>query len=294
MNQFESIANQMEKDLSSDQGSSQEANSSQITSQSLEQERAGQVQAAIQELEKLEKFKFDGQEWTPKDLKGAILRQKDYTQKTQTLSTDRKSFEQEQKFYENLAWDLQKLKGNPQLIQEFISIYPEKFHKFAEDILKEATNQTQGQPQAQQQTQPQIPVQFLSRLDRLEKFYDAQETKKNELEIQQTMGELSKKYPGTDTDRSKKAVLAEAYDRHSKGEKLGPESWEEIYRQVHDEREAELKAEYGERVKRQQAANTKARDVGAGGGTTGTAPTKFKRIEDIKNFAIKDLTGRGA
>lgn len=296
MNTFQSVANQMIADHSdsSDQGTSPDSNSSNnnSTSQALEQERQNTVEAAIAELEKMEKFKFDGQEWTPKDLKGAILRQKDYTQKTQTLSEDRKSFEKEQKFYENLAWDLQKLRDNPQLVQEFISIYPEKFHKFAEEALRESTAQIPDKTE-KQVNQPQVPVQLLSRVDRLEKFFTEQETKKNELEISQTMTELAQKYPGTDTERSKRIVLMEAHGRHSAGQKLTPDVWEDIYKKVHEEREAELKAEYGDRVRKQTQANSKARDVGAGGGTAGTAPPKFKKIEDIKHFAINDLTGRG-
>jgi hypothetical protein len=75
----------------------------------------------VAELDKLEKFKFEGQEYTPQELKNAILRQSDYTRKTQ-------EFSQERRFYDNLQADLRSVRSNPALAAEFRRTYPEKFH----------------------------------------------------------------------------------------------------------------------------------------------------------------------
>ena len=112
----------------------------------------------IYDLEKLSKFKYQGQELTPKDLEAMILRQKDYTQKTQALSKERESFQSEQKFYENLYYDLNNVKNNPQLANEFIKIYPEKFHEYLKQVLGQ-TDQTQKQEQ-----RPVYDVETNSRL----------------------------------------------------------------------------------------------------------------------------------
>jgi hypothetical protein len=79
----------------------------------------------ISELEKLEKIKYNGKVLSGKDLarelKEGSLRLSDYTKKTQAIAEERK-------YYDNLAVDLQKLKANPALVDQFKSIYPQKFH----------------------------------------------------------------------------------------------------------------------------------------------------------------------
>lgn len=241
---------------------------------------------AITELDKMDKFKLDGQEWTLKDLKAAILRQKDYTQKTQSLSDDRKTFQSEQKFYENLAWDLMRLRENPALVSEFLKIYPDKFHNYAEQVLKN------NQPQAQQSQvqQPQYDVQTMSRLERLEKFYNEQEVSKNELQINHTIDDLSKKYP--DAANFREMVVGRAMEVHTQGTQLTPQVWEDIFKQVDSQVSNLIKAKYGEFIKKQQAANAKARDVGAGGGTATAAPRKFKNLSEVTKFAVDDVTGK--
>ena len=197
---------------------------------SAERQQQAEVAQAMAELDKMDRFKFDGQEWTPKDLKAAVMRMKDYTQKTQGLSEDRKSFASEQKFYQNLAWDLVRLRDNPSRIQEFISLYPQKFHDIAEKFLQSnqpATQQAQAQTQQQQ---PQIPIQFLSRMDRIEKVMNDQEVAKNETQINQIVESLSQKYPNA--ANFKEMVLGRAYEAHTQGTQLNPQVWEDIFKQV--------------------------------------------------------------
>lgn len=286
MESFASIANQVEKDFSADQGTSQETNTDNSSSEALSTQRADAVEKAIAELDKMERFKFDGQEYTPKDLKSAILRQKDYTQKTQSLSTERKSFEDETKFYSNLAWDLIQLRNNPSLVDKFLSIYPQKFHKYADEFLNEQ-RATQGNQQSQTQA-PQVPVQLLSRIDVLEKTFREQEVAKNEAQIQTVMNDMAKKYP--DAANFKEMVLGRAFEANSQGTNLTTEAWENIYKQVDGEVGQLLKAKYGSMVKKQQEANAKAKDVASGGGTPATAPKRFTKLSDVTKHAIEDLT----
>lgn len=242
------------------------------------------VQEQIIELEKQlgdKKFKFEGQDWTLKDLKSAIMRQKDYTTKTQSLAEERK-------YYENLHWDLQKVKENPQLVQEFIKTYPEKFHSYLEHVLK---SNSPGQQTVETRPQtPQIDVNTLSRLERLEKSYNEQELAKNELAIQTVMGSMSKKYP----DAHERFVLPLAWElAEKKGEQLSEQEWEDIYKTADAEMKNIIKGKMSEFQKKQTEANVKARDVGTGGGTVGQAPKKFKSLKEVTDYAVNSITNRG-
>lgn len=291
MSDFSAARDAMENGLN---GASQAEDSFSTTQTSSEPVNRGdssteaQVQQAITELEKVGKFKFQGQEWTTQDLEKAILRQKDYTQKTQTLSQDRKSLDDERKYYENLTWDLMRVRENPQLINQFIATYPQKFHQYAAEFLRAGNTGQSAQTSTQQTHQPD--VELLSRLDKLEKSFNEQEVAKNELEINQTIETLGKKYPNA--ANFKEMVLGRAYEIHTQGTKLNSDTWEQIFKQVDEQVSNTLKTQYSDYVKKQQAANAKAKDVGPGGGTVGGAPKKFNKLSDVTKFAIDDLTAR--
>lgn len=244
---------------------------------------------AIAELDKMDKFKFQGQEWTPKDLEKAVMRQKDYTQKTQSLAEERKqmeSFKNESKFYENLYFDLQKVKsasekGDNSLVNEFLQVYPEKFHSY----LKEILGTTSQQPAQKQQSQP-FDFETATRLQKVEKVIYDQEVAKNEAYISSTVDKMSKKYP----DAIPEMAIARVYEAHNAGTKITEREWDKAFQQVDEQIKGVVKARYGDLVKKQQDANQRGRDVDSGGGTIGRAPEKFKSLGDVTKFAISDLT----
>ncbi len=243
---------------------------------------------AVYELEKLGKFKFDGQDWTPEDLKKAVLRMKDYTTKTQALSEEKKSyskqFEQKEHFYKNLPWDLDRVKKDPNLIPEFIKVYPAEFHQ----ILKDHLNDVQpSQSQSKQTSQPLVDVELLSRVNSLEQTFQQQEIAKNEALITQTMSKMASKYPDAIPD----LVLARAYEVHDAGTKLTDQVWEQIYKQVDAQGKQFVKARYGDLVKQQKSANEKARGVESGGGIPGQAPKKLS-FREATEAAVRDLSGK--
>jgi hypothetical protein len=243
------------------------------------------VSQAVYELEKLGRIKYKGEELTPDALEKAMLRMKDYTTKTQSLAKERESLEGERKFYENLAWDLQKVRDNPQLVNQFISTYPAKFHQYLKEYLTTGSiDNTQAAKQSEKQTTPDI--ELMSRLDRLEKTFTEQEVAKNEAQIQSYMDKLSKKYPDAISD----LVLARAVEIHDQGTALNEQVWEQIYKQVDAQGKEFVKSRYGEMVKQQTSANEKAKGVAAGGGQVGQAPKKFSNIRDVGKFAEEQLT----
>jgi len=249
----------------------------------------GAIEPTIYELEKLSKFKYQGQEMTPKDLEAAMLRQKDYTQKTQSLSKERETFQQEQKYYENLYYDLNHVKNNPQLAQQFIQTYPEKFHSYLKQILGQSETQNQTANKSEQQGQkPQYDIDMMSRMQKLETFYHEQEVAKNTQEINSTVEKLSKKY----SDAIPEMAIGRVYEAYNRGEQVTPEAWEQAFKTVDLQMKDFVKAKYGNLVKQQTEANNKSRDVDSGGGTIGRAPKKFSNFGDITKHAVRDLTGK--
>ena len=278
---FETTPN-IEQADNSTQSSSQDVGSQESSSGLSNQTAAQQAY----ELEKLGKFKFDGQDWTAEDLKKAVLRQKDYTQKTQALSEEKKTYESvksEQKFYENLHFDLQSVRDNPSLAQAFIQTYPDKFHSYLKQVLStNAYQQVQGQAQ---QSQPTVDVDLYSRLQKLEKTYDEQQVSQRIESINNNLKTLSQKYPQV----PEKYVLAKVHDASERGERPTVEVFERAFKEVQAEFDQYVKQRSKDMQKSQLDANKKAKDVSTGGGNPTKAPQKFKNLSDVTKYAAENI-----
>ncbi len=248
-----------------------------------------EAQAQIAELEKIGTFKYQGKTWSVGELEKAILRQQDYTKKTQSVSEERKAIEEDRKYYDNLYYDLEKVKADPKLANEFISLYPEKFHSYLEAVLANINTQAPTPSvSTPTPTYAQPDIKLLSRLDRLEKTYQTQEVEKQTASIQKTMDEMIKKYP----DALPEVCLARAYEAHNAKVKMTNEVWEDIYKTCDKQMKDWAKARYGDLVKKQTTANEKARDVDPGGGTLGRAPKVFNKFDDITNNMMDSLKAK--
>src|SRR3990167_2821971 len=105
-------------------------------------------QGDIPELDKFERVKWEGKDWSLKDLKNSVLMHSDYSRKTQEISEERK-------FYDNLRYDLDAIRKNPDLESKFKELYPEKFHSYLDYV----------------RTGQKVPdAQLVSRLDQIEKM----------------------------------------------------------------------------------------------------------------------------
>lgn len=297
---------QMTQDVSSSLSSdSSTSNEVPITSQSVfgrsppiqENNKNEQLQQEqIHELEKLEKFKFQGQEWTLKDLEKALMRQKDYTQKTQSLADERKAFESERKYSDNLTADLMLIMNNPDrrdmLIKEFLNVYPQKYHQSLKQVLSGSVSPQQASHQSQQSQGPDIDL--MSRLQTLESFHHNQEVSKNKMEIDSIIQKLSSQFPDAIPELAIGRVF-EAFNQileQNPNAKLTTKMWEDTFKSVDREMKSRDSQRYGNFVKKQVEANKKAKSPEAGGGTPARAPTKFKSLKDVTDFAVKDMTGR--
>jgi hypothetical protein len=240
------------------------------------------------DLDSVEKFRFGGQEWTLKDLQGAILRQSDYTRKTQELAESRKTFEQEQRFYDNLDADIESVRKNPQLIKQFKEIYPEKFHRF----LKVAgVDEQAALPKG-------VDPEFYERFSSLEKKLTAQEEKARqeqltaiEKSIDVTFEKMSTKYPLADHEVVNTRALA-YLEKHPDKETLTDKEWEQLFKGVHDQIEKLAKTKSSEMIQGQRRANQASRDIGKGGGIPGARPKEPKSIREATNQWLSQLGGQ--
>ncbi len=282
---FDAITEKIDSDLKGN--ASVESNTQESQDSKLEDNTSGLTAQQVVELEKVGKFKWEGKEWTPEELKKAALRLDDYTKKTQTLAEERKSLDSERKYYENLYADLASVRSNPELAREFVKVYPEKFHSYLKSVLTNTQERTDSQtPVNHQQVTPD--VELLSRVNKLESHFTKQEVEKAKLEIKSTVDELAKKYTNVGQD-FKDMVYAQAFEFYEKNKTINPEAWDSIFKNLDTRLEKAFQARYADLVKKQTTANSKAKDVEPGGGTVGRAPKKFKSLDEVEKQMLSDL-----
>ncbi len=239
----------------------------------------------LTDLEKLEKFVFKGKEWTPKEIEAAMLRQEDYTRKTQEAAKIRKDFEkqqaQEEQFRTSYRYDLQKVRENPALADEFRRIYPDHYHHFVDNLLEEsratASNQTQASSQTGQQPAG-VPTEVLKRIEKIEGDLTKREVEALQAQLDSQWETFSKKYPNANQE----LALARAHVLLDRGTQLSEDQVENLFKSLHDTEVAREKQMREAWIKEQKTANTQGRDIGRGGGTPGKAPEKmsFKGARD--------------
>lgn len=226
----------------------------------------------IFDLDSAEKVKFEGREWTRDELKSAYMMQSDYTKKTTALAEERK-------YYDNLWHDVEKVKANPSLIDQFKSVYPQSFHKALEYLdLK-----TAAQPQAQPQQPQNVNQDLMKRFEAIENDFKENKVKAINAELDAKFDSLSKKYTLADEE----AVLARAQSMLDKGTKLTDQVWDQLWKSVHDRNQQIADKYYQSKVKQQSEANAKGKDIASGGGIPGNAPVKARSIKEATEMLFK-------
>jgi hypothetical protein len=271
------------------QAPSVEATSEEVKSNNQSELAPESNQPSLAELEKLERFKFDGQEWTPKDLKNSILRMNDYTRKTQELAETRKSIETEQLYRDNFQVDFKKVLQNPELIEVFRTYYPAHWVKVAEQLLET----TKSHPKASEtpnQSTPQgsgLDSSVLKKIDYIEKTFQQREVEALEKSLDMEFTKLTSKYPKANPELAlaRAQLLSDQRVDILKEGKL-----EEIFKSLNDIESTREKQWRENLIKEQKQANAKARDIGKGGGTPGKAPEKM----DFRQAREHMLKGLGA
>ncbi len=230
-------------------------------------------QPSMAELEKMERFKFDGQEWTPKDLKNAILRHNDYTRKTQELAENRKSVETEQLYRDNFRVDFKKVLQDPDRMNDFRQAYPSHWVELAETLLEK--EQSAVQPQSVQQNATAgagLDPKIMKDIDYIKNTFQQREIEALEKSLDAEFLKLGQKYPSANQE----LVLARAQILSDKKvDILQNGKLEEIFKTLHDQESTREKQWRENMLKEQKTANARGRDIGKGGGTPGKAPEKM-------------------
>ncbi len=249
------------------------------------QEKTPAEVQAVADLSKYKEVTINGQKMSIDDLQKSIMRQSDYTKKTQELA-------QERKYNANLAADLDKVKANPALAAEFKRIYPAQYHAYLRYVAG-----TQTAPQQQQQG---LPPELEDRFNRYDQFID--ETTRQKVEAEQSALDanlqtyetnLTKKYPKAD------AITAYTLaDNHriklesETGQKMSPKDinekfMEPFFKASHEHQVKQFNQWQKEMAKQASQTHRVNADTGRGGGTPGAQPGKVQ----LKDVADQILAG---
>lgn len=259
--------------------------SSETTTEQQSQEMAATPN--VVDIDKLEKFMYQGKEWTKDDLRAwekERLMHGDYTRKTQEIAAKDKALEQERRYTENVPYDLEKLARDPNLIDQFKSVYPKKYHAVADKILERlgvAPRPTQAL------AKDSIPEEWRSELDQVKSMLKAHETEKYEQQLNATFDKFKAKYPKARED----VIIARAQAALNQGVELNDSQFEKLFKDEHESIMKSMDEYYLSKIKEQKAANKKGRDVPSGGETP-TSPPKKLTFKEATEAAIRDLSNR--
>lgn len=248
--------------------------SEQATESQVSETESADKPNPILDLESVEKFRYAGREWTPKDFQGAFMMQSDYTRKTMALAEERK-------YYDNLSFDLENVKHNPTLAEKFKGIYPEKFHRFLDYALQNGSRP--GQPSINQAVQGMDP-ETAKEVKEAVQYYKQQRVQATEAELDNKFKKFSEKYPLADEE----AVVARALTLINRGETLTDPVWDGLWKSVNEQNQKKYEQHYSQKVQQQKSTNSKGKDVAAGGGIPGTAPKLPRTIKEASTMLMKD------
>jgi hypothetical protein len=248
----------------------------------------------LPDLDKLERFRFEGREWKKEELRRAYLRNEDYTRKTQELAETRK-------YADNFAHDLRVVVSDPSRLEDMRRIYPREFVERAEEILKLRGGLDSKKPSEPQPANDPVKAELEAiRREREADRRDIEAWKETQRQSQiehlqawvnQQHETLSKKYEWAATVPQLVEMRAEV--AANQGVKITAEVMEKIYKAVDGEIRAKWDEKYKGKVTRQTTVNREAKDVGPGGGAPIEGPKKFSTIKDATADWLKRLNANG-
>lgn len=240
---------------------------------------------ALTDLDKLERFRFQGREWSRKDLERAYLRQEDYSRKTQELAETRK-------YTDNFAADLRTVIKDRSRLEEFKRLYPREYVERAEEILSTLPG---SRPPETQQTGNVDPafredIEGIKReFNQLKQEREAQAIEQIQSWLDNQFDTLGKKYPNA----RQKEVMADAEVAARNCTKVTAEVLEKLFKASDAEISGAWEAKYKEKVNKQLSAGKQARDIGPGGGVPGEAPRTPKTFKEARELMIEDMKAQG-
>jgi len=241
----------------------------------------------IADLDKLQRFRFEGREWDPKSLKSAILAHADYTRKTQEVAEARK-------YADNFDADLAKVVENPNRLAEMRQIYPAVYVQMAERYLAKLRESGNSGVQPQNRDVQSADQDLRRELQELKQWRDAQEAEKTELRVQQIQATLDRQFESL----AKKYEFADpvvvnqwALSASERGIKITEKVLDTLFKQHNDQVQKRYEQIYRAKVDKQKQAGSKARDMAGGGDAVGSAPKTARTIREATKQWLADLDG---
>ena len=240
----------------------------------------------IIEIDALDKVKFNGKEYSPDELNRMLLRQEDYTKKTQILANERK-------FIDNLQYDLDNVRANPQLADQFKQIYPDKFHHLVDYALN-----TGPKPENELDDDfesSDITVSLKKKVDELEnklsqydaKFHD-EKVDAAQAQLDAVFNTLGQKYDLADEDavinRAQRMLAENAENPHFE---MTQAHWDRLFRADHESRENR----YSERQKKLVESQAERGKLAIDGGSGGQGPGRARKrmtFDEATEMAVED------
>lgn len=243
-------------------------------------------QTDVIDLDSMEKFVFQGQEWTPEEFNKAMLRQSDYTKKTQELAKERK-------FIDNLGYDLDNVRSGIATVEQFKAVYPERFHHLVETAL----NTAQADPDTTQDDEPDTVKTLQQTVLELQKKLETYESKIQDEKVEAETARLDAifKTMGSKYELADEDAVMNAAQRLLEENRENPNFvftdgvWERLYKRDHERRLGILEEYNGKLMKKQQSLNTKGTDGGPGGQPPGRERKRFT-FDEATEMAIQDLS----
>jgi hypothetical protein len=265
-----------------------EARAEDVNGQEPVKQEASQSQSTgVPELDKLERFRFEGRDLTPKELKQAFLRQDDYTRKTQSLAETRK-------YVDNFAADAQAVLDKPELLAKFQELYPPEYHALMERYLK-LGKQPDTQSTATEKPAINMPPEVEQMVQEIRQHQ--QEVREQKVQaatetINSLHTRLGEKFPYADADVVDRRIELAI----EKGLKITHENLSKVYENAYKSHHEALKSRLDKLASRkvgdQVAAGRAARDVSGGGGLPAQAPKKHKNFASITQDALAAFGGK--
>lgn len=250
--------------------------------QDLTKETKPETPQDLLDLDKLDRFRFNGKEVTRKDLdewQKSGLRQADYTKKTQELAETRK-------YADNFAIDVGKVIQNPKLWDEFRKVYPKEYVSAAQNVL----NRTSGQPPATTPSQTQQTPARDPELDEIKSDLAAWKEEKYRAEVdghtkwlETQYSTLSSKYPYA----NKAEVTNWAQHLVEQKTEITESVLDKLFNQSNGSEKSRFDEMYKAKVDKQINQGKKAKDIASGGGIPSAAPSGAKTMKDAKREMLK-------
>lgn len=244
-------------------------------------------------LDSMEKFVFEGKEYTPQELKNYMLRQQDYTRKTQEIAKERD-------YIRNLRADLDHVRQNPNLVNSFKSIYPKEYHQYLDLVLKQDQDAMSDEG-SDLDVLPKHVQEKLKKIDQLERklgqideTISQKELRAAETHLDTVFQKMGDKYPYAVEDSVMNAAQAmiEAHKDDPSWEMTDKE-WDRLFKLSNDKFKAKFEKRYKGDLEAQLKTSQRLGDTASGGQAPGRAPVGARTIAEATELAIQDMQRGG-